>query len=108
MPRGPAVRQFPRCCRRCRGHPCFAAAFSSEAEMALHPLAGRPGPAELLIDVARLEQLYYEGRPDPEDPLQRVSFGTSGHRGTPLETTFTESHILAISQAIAEYRRAQD
>jgi len=76
--------------------------------MALHPLAGHPAPAELLIDVSRLEKLYYEGRPDPEDPLQRVSFGTSGHRGTPLETTFTESHILAISQAIAEYRRAQD
>jgi phosphoglucomutase len=76
--------------------------------MALHPLAGCPAPAELLIDVSRLEKLYYEGRPDPEDPLQRVSFGTSGHRGTPLETTFTESHILAISQAIAEYRRAQD
>jgi phosphoglucomutase len=73
--------------------------------MAPHPLAGRPAPAELLVDVDRLERLYYDGRPDPENPLQRVSFGTSGHRGTPLETTFTEQHILAISQAIAEYRQ---
>ena len=76
--------------------------------MAPHPLAGHPAPADMLIDVGRLEQLYYEGRPEPDNPLQRVSFGTSGHRGTPLETTFTEAHILAISQAIAEYRRAHD
>jgi phosphoglucomutase len=76
--------------------------------MAPHPLAGRPAPAELLVDVARLERLYYEGRPDPDNPLQRVSFGTSGHRGTPLDDTFTEQHILAISQAIAEYREAHD
>ena len=74
---------------------------------ALHPLAGRPAPAELLVDVTRLERLYYDGRPDPEDPAQRVSFGTSGHRGTPLDGSFTESHILAISQAIAEYRLQQ-
>ena len=74
--------------------------------MAPHPLAGHAAPAELLVDVARLERLYYEGRPDPENPLQRVSFGTSGHRGTPLDASFTEHHILAISQAIAEYREA--
>jgi phosphoglucomutase len=72
-----------------------------------HPLAGRRAPAELLIDVARLERLYYEKQPDPSRPTQRVSFGTSGHRGTPLDATFTESHILAITQAIVEYRRAQ-
>jgi phosphoglucomutase len=72
-----------------------------------HPLAGRPAPAELLVDVGRLERLYYHGRPDPADPAQRVSFGTSGHRGTPLDGSFTEAHILAISQAIAEYRRAK-
>jgi phosphoglucomutase len=75
--------------------------------MAPHPLAGHPAPAELLVDVGRLERLYYEGRPDPDDPLQRVSFGTSGHRGSPLDATFTERHILAISQAIAEYRQAK-
>jgi phosphoglucomutase len=73
----------------------------------LHPLAGRPAPAELLVDVTRLERLYYDGRPDPDNPAQRVSFGTSGHRGTPLDGSFTESHILAISQAIAEYRLQQ-
>jgi phosphoglucomutase len=75
--------------------------------MPLHPLAGRPAPADLLIDVGRLERLYYDGRPDLEQPAQRVSFGTSGHRGTPLDASFTEQHILAISQAIAEYRRGR-
>jgi phosphoglucomutase len=60
-----------------------------------------------LVDVARLERLFYEGRPDVENPAQRVSFGTSGHRGTPLDGGFTESHILAISQAIAEYRLSE-
>jgi phosphoglucomutase len=75
--------------------------------MAIHPLAGKPAPAELLIDVAKLERAYYERRPDPADPRQRVSFGTSGHRGTPLDGTFTEAHILAITQAICEYRKGQ-
>jgi phosphoglucomutase len=73
--------------------------------MSIHPLAGRPAPPELLIDVARLERAYYEKRPDPDDPRQQVSFGTSGHRGSPLDGTFTEAHILAISQAICDYRR---
>ena len=72
--------------------------------MTPHPLAGRPAPADLLIDVAQLERCYYDSRPDPADPSQRVSFGTSGHRGTPLDGSFTEAHILAITQAIAEYR----
>jgi phosphoglucomutase len=75
--------------------------------MAPHPLAGHPAPPELLVDVGQLERLYYDGRPDPADPAQRVSFGTSGHRGTPLDGSFTEAHILAISQAIAEYRRGK-
>jgi phosphoglucomutase len=70
-----------------------------------HALAGRRAPASLLIDVAALEQRYYAGRPDPANPAERVSFGTSGHRGTPLDGSFTEAHILAISQAIAEYRQ---
>ncbi|HET6579272.1 MAG TPA: phosphoglucomutase (alpha-D-glucose-1,6-bisphosphate-dependent) [Gemmatimonadales bacterium] len=73
--------------------------------MAPHPLAGQPAPTELLVDVARLERLFHEGRPDPSNPAQRVSFGTSGHRGTPLDGSFTEQHIVAISQAIADYRR---
>ena len=73
--------------------------------MSLHPLAGKPAPANLLIDVARLERDYHERRPNLDDPAQLVSFGTSGHRGTPLDGTFTEAHILAITQAICEYRR---
>jgi Phosphoglucomutase len=72
--------------------------------MTLHPLAGHAAPPAMLVDLARLEQLYHESIPDPENPAQRVSFGTSGHRGTPFDGSFTEAHILAISQAIAEYR----
>ncbi len=69
------------------------------------PLAGRPAPKELLIDVARVECQYFERRPDLGDPNQMVHFGTSGHRGSPLHGTFTEAHILAITQAICDYRR---
>ncbi len=75
--------------------------------MGTHPLAGKPAPAELLIDVSRLERDYYERTPDVADANQLVSFGTSGHRGTPFQGTFTEAHILAITQAICDYRRAQ-
>ena len=73
--------------------------------MAIHPLAGMPAPSSMLIDVARLEREYYERTPDPNDPRQRVRFGTSGHRGTSFNGTLTEAHILAIAQAICEYRR---
>src|SRR3954471_17209766 len=72
----------------------------------ISPLAGRPAPKELLIDVARLEREYFERAPDMNDPAQMVSFGTSGHRGSPLAGTFTEAHILAITQAICDYRFA--
>src|SRR5437870_11370940 len=72
--------------------------------MAVSPLAGRPAPKELLADPARLEREYYERRPDLGDPTQLVSFGTSGHRGSSLNGTFTKAHILAITQAICEYR----
>jgi phosphoglucomutase len=75
--------------------------------MATSPLAGKPAPKDLLVDVARLDREYYGRKPDPADPNQRVQFGTSGHRGSPLRGTFTEAHILAITQAICEYRRAQ-
>jgi phosphoglucomutase len=75
--------------------------------MPLHAKAGQPAPPEVLIDPASLEREYYDRRPDPADPNQRVSFGTSGHRGTPSSGTFTESHILAITQAICEYRKTQ-
>jgi phosphoglucomutase len=72
----------------------------------LHPLAGKPAPAELLIDVSKLEHDYYHQKPDPANPQQLVSFGTSGHRGTAFNGTFTETHILVITQAICDYRQA--
>src|ERR1700686_3569756 len=72
----------------------------------LSPLAGKPAPKDILIDVARLEREYFDRRPDLGDPNQMVSFGTSGHRGSPLHGTFTEAHILAITQAICDYRRS--
>src|ERR1700726_3821744 len=73
----------------------------------LSPLAGKPAPKEMLVDVAQLEREYFQRRPDLGDPNQMVSFGTSGHRGSPLHGTFTESHILAMTQAICDYRRSQ-
>jgi phosphoglucomutase len=75
--------------------------------MSTHPYAGKPAPQDLLIDVSRLESDFYERKPDPADPNQLVSFGTSGHRGTASNATFNEAHILAITQAICEYRRHQ-
>jgi phosphoglucomutase len=75
--------------------------------MALSPLAGKPAPKEMLVDLAKLEREYYERKPDVEDPNQLVSFGTSGHRGSPLHGSFTEAHILAITQAICDYRHGQ-
>jgi len=74
--------------------------------MAISPLAGKPAPKEMLVDLSRLEREYFERRPDLDDPAQRVSFGTSGHRGSPFHGSFTEAHILAITQAICDYRRA--
>ena len=76
--------------------------------MAISPLAGKPAPKELLVDVAQLEREYYKRKPDLSDPSQLVSFGTSGHRGSPLHGSFTEAHILAIAQAICDYRRGQN
>ena len=75
--------------------------------MAISPLAGKQAPRELLIDLAALERAYHEGRPHPSQAAQRVSFGTSGHRGSPFTTSFTEAHILCITQAICEYRFSQ-
>ena len=72
--------------------------------MPLDPLAGKPAPTSLLIDPAKIETDYYANKPDVSDPRQLVSFGTSGHRGKAGDCTFTESHILAITQAICEYR----
>jgi len=73
----------------------------------ISPLAGRPAPKEMLVDLARLEKDYFGRHPEVEDPNQLVAFGTSGHRGTSLNGTFTEAHLLAITQAICDYRRIQ-
>jgi phosphoglucomutase len=75
--------------------------------MSIHPLAGKPAPQEILINVGELETAYYDRTPDIDNPLQRVSFGTSGHRGSPLETSLNEAHILAMTQAICDYRDSQ-
>jgi phosphoglucomutase len=74
----------------------------------ISPLAGKPAPKEMLIDVSRIEKEYFDHKPDVNDPTQLVSFGTSGHRGSALKGTFNEAHILAITQAICEYRRGQN
>ncbi|CQD04027.1 phosphoglucomutase [Mycolicibacterium conceptionense] len=75
--------------------------------MAANPRAGQPAQPEDLIDIAAVVTAYYTRRPDPEDIAQQVVFGTSGHRGSSLDTAFNEGHILATTQAIVEYRAAQ-
>ena len=75
--------------------------------MAIDPRAGHPAPPELLVNVPRLITNYYALHPDPSVKAQRVSFGTSGHRGSSLNSSFNEDHILAITQAICEYRKQQ-
>src|SRR5664280_2588284 len=83
-----------------------SAAHRSEVLVAqTSPLAGKPAPADILVDVDALIRAYYDRAPDPGVPAERVSFGTSGHRGSSLAGTFNERHILAISQAICEYRQ---
>ena len=71
-----------------------------------HPLAGKPAPLEVLVNIPRLVSAYYTLHPDPQNPAHAVVFGTSGHRGSSLTGSFNEDHVLAISQAIAEYRKA--
>jgi len=75
--------------------------------MSLHPLAGKPAPHELLVNIPRLISAYYTQKPDLSDPAQLVAFGTSGHRGSSLRGSFNEDHILAVCQAICEHRLAQ-
>ena len=79
--------------------------IAAPAAPGVSPLAGLPAPKGMLVDLARLEREYFDRRPDMTDPAQMVSFGTSGHRGSSLDASFTEAHILAISQAICDYRR---
>ena len=73
----------------------------------ISPLAGQPAPRSLLVDVPRLVTAYYTGVPDPSVPAQRVTFGTSGHRGSSFDLSFNEWHVLAITQAICDYRKSQ-
>jgi len=75
--------------------------------MNINPLAGKLAPHEMLVNVPRLITSYYSETPDPQIPAQRVSFGTSGHRGSPFERSFNEWHVLAITQAICHYRKQQ-
>jgi len=72
-----------------------------------NPMAGKPAPASLLVDVPRLITAYYALRPQPDIPEERVAFGTSGHRGSSLTASFNEAHILAITEAICRYRKEQ-
>lgn len=74
----------------------------------ISPLAGKPAPKQFLLDLTSLEREYFERQPDIADPNQLVDFGTSGHRGSPLNGTFTEAHLLAITQAICDYRRSHE
>jgi phosphoglucomutase len=76
--------------------------------MSVHELAGKPAPRSLLVNIPRLVSAYYTHKPDVSDPAQRVSFGTSGHRGSSLKNSFNQDHVLAISQAICEYRQAKN
>ena len=73
----------------------------------ISPLAGKPAPESMLVDLTRLEREYYQRKPEMDDPTQLVAFGTSGHRGSPFRGSFTEAHIAAITQAICDYRRGQ-
>lgn len=75
--------------------------------MTLHPLAGQPAPADMLIDLDKLEHEYETRQPDLSDPNKLVSFGTSGHRGSPFDGSFTKAHILAMTQAICDYRKSK-
>ena len=80
---------------------------AKDAPVKISPLAGKPATPAMLVDVPRLVTAYYTDVPDPSVPEQRVAFGTSGHRGSAFENTFNEWHVLAISQAICDYRKRQ-
>ena len=75
--------------------------------MALSPLAGKPAPRELLTNIPRLVSAYYTEHPEPGNPAQQVAFGTSGHRGIATEGSLNEDHVLAMCQALCEYRQKQ-
>ena len=76
--------------------------------MKISPAAGKPADPSILVNVQKLVTAYYELRPDPTEPRQRVVFGTSGHRGSAMDTAFNQFHILAITQAICDYRKLRN
>ena len=76
--------------------------------MAISPNAGKPAPSSQLVNLAQLEAAYFNFKPDSENPEQRVLFGTSGHRGSSLKSTYNEAHVLAITQAICDFRRIKN
>ena len=76
--------------------------------MNISPMAGKPADPSILVNVPKLVTAYYEVQPDPTVPAQRVAFGTSGHRGSSFDGSFNEWHILAITQAICQYRKQQN
>ena len=80
---------------------------AASGSVQVHPLAGKPAPREVLVDLTALERAYYDDRPDAGIAEQRVAFGTSGHRGSALRRSFNEDHLIAITAAICDYRRAQ-
>src|SRR5688500_9119927 len=83
-----------------------AESFPKTSDVSVHPLAGKAPPHKLLSNIPRLMTAYYAVEPEPDDPDQRVSFGTSGHRGTAASGSFNEAHIVAISSAICDYRES--
>lgn len=76
-------------------------------ESKINSLAGQPAPDEIIINVIKLREQYYNVHPNPENPQQQVTFGTSGHRGSSSLGTFNEDHVLSMAQAVAEYRQSQ-
>src|SRR6201996_2532830 len=92
----------------CRDRPSSRQAFKGTNVAAeLHPLAGKPATPSMLTNIPRLVTAYFAGKPDPAVPAQRVSFGTSGHRGSAFNNAFNENHILAISQALCDHRKSR-
>src|SRR5271155_2094107 len=81
--------------------------MASRCSVTINPAAGKPADPSILVNVPKLVTAYYELQPDPSDPRQRVAFGTSGHRGSSFDGAFNEWHILAITQAICDYRKEQ-
>src|SRR5208282_4468340 len=87
---------------------CCSQVSDREATVNISPMAGKPADPSILVNVPKLVTAYYTVQPDPTVPVQRVAFGTSGHRGSAFDSAFNEWHILAITQAICQYRKSQN